>query len=267
MKNSNLTAKVCVKVYFPASFEALRLAFGIPLADFIQSLSLNNQWKENSGGKSKAQFIKSFDDLYILKQMSKNEFFMFQNYASEFFSYMWKLIKEQKESLLAKIYGIFEIAIQNNTFYFIAMENLFYGLNGELEIYDLKGSEKNRFVKSLKKNQTLLDTNFKIDKNNEPIGLIKKDYDYFEKAIENDSFFLSEHNLIDYSLLLIIDKKLGIVRMGIIDYLRIYTWDKQLEHMGKIVINAGTIPTITNPNDYGERFRIALKKAIMPVKG
>jgi len=259
--------KAKVTVYYPAFFEALRLASGISLFDFIQSLALNNHWKENSGGKSKARFIKSYDELYIIKQLQKNEFFMIHSYAQNFFSYMWKVLIGENESIMTKIFGLYEVSINNITYYYMVMENLFYGLKSEnLQIFDLKGSETNRFVKKVRNGQTLLDTNYKIQRNNEPLALYDKDFKFFKKASENDSNFLSDHNLIDYSLLLIIDEKNMKIRLGIIDFLRIYTWDKQLEHMGKIVINAGAVPTITNPNDYRERFINALKKYFMEAK-
>ena len=192
---------------------------------------------------------------------------MINNYARNFFGYMWKILIGETESIMTKIFGLFEVSINNTTYYYMVMENLFYGLNNEnLKIFDLKGSETNRFVKNSKNGQTLLDTNYKLERNNEPLALFEKDYIFFKNACENDTIFFSEHNLIDYSLLLIIDEKNNNVRMGLIDFLRIYTWDKQLEHMGKRVINAGAVPTITNPLDYRERFMIAIKKFFMEVK-
>lgn len=53
------------------------------------------------------------------------------------------------------------------------MQNIFYQLKIEQQIvYDLKGSETNRFaIPQLGKLFTGLDTNFKIDRNGEPIPL------------------------------------------------------------------------------------------------
>ena len=267
LKSKFFCEKTKVTIYYPTLFEALRMAYGISLSEFIQSIALNNQWKENSGGKSKAKFIKSYDELYIIKQLQKNEFFMIQSYAKNFFGYMWKVLNGSMESIMTKIFGLYEVSINNTTYYYIVMENLFYGLKSDnLKIFDLKGSETNRFMKKTKNSQTLLDTNYKLERNNEPLAIYEKDFRYFKKAYENDSSFLSEHNLIDYSLLLIIDEKNLNIRTGIIDFLRIYTWDKQLEHMGKIVINVGAIPTITNPFEYKERFINALKKFFMEAK-
>ena len=53
--------------------------------------------------------------------------------------------------------------------------------------------------------------------------------------------------------------------MGIIDYIRIFTWDKKVENEVKKVMTAGHIPTIINPNDYKDRFISAMSKYFMEV--
>ena len=52
------------------------------------------------------------------------------------------------------------------------MQNIFFGLSGNLKVYDLKGSEVNRLnlpQNEEDKNITGQDTNFKIDRNYEPL--------------------------------------------------------------------------------------------------
>lgn len=51
------------------------------------------------------------------------------------------------------------------------MENLFFGLKDDLIVYDLKGSEVNRWNR--KNTKTLLDTNYIIDRNGEPLSFYK----------------------------------------------------------------------------------------------
>jgi len=52
-------------------------------------------------------------------------------------------------SLLAKIYGMYEIRADGEKHYFSVMENLFYGIDREsCSSYDLKGSKKRRFTKN-----------------------------------------------------------------------------------------------------------------------
>ena len=150
------------------------------------------------------------------------------------------------------------------------MENLFLGMDWSegFKVYDLKGSEVNRYIKEegcMHVKQVFLDTNFKVDQNGEPLPLAAKDKKFCDKAFANDSKFLADHNLIDYSLLLIIDPKSYKVRMGIIDYLRIYTWDKYVEHYGKKVIKGGMIPTIINPDGYRDRFKEVMSKYFMEI--
>lgn len=67
----------------------------------------------------------------------------------------------------------------------------------------------------------------------------------------------------DYSLLLIVDDKSKFIKMGIIDYIRMYTWDKKVENEVKKVITAGHVPTIINPNDYRSRFLSAMNRYFM----
>ena len=146
------------------------------------------------------------------------------------------------------------------------MENLFYGFENDqklIKAYDLKGSLINRYIpkKNQKPNQVLLDTNFKEDFNGEPLALDRNIFELLSSAIHNDSLILSKINVIDYSLLVIIsdigESDMKLLRVGIIDYIRKYTWDKQLEHVGKIIINGLNTPTIISPNDYRDRFKAA----------
>ena len=113
------------------------------------------------------------------------------------------------------------------------------------------------------------DNNFKEDFNNEPIPLNKKIYDLLLISVYNDTLFLSSKEVVDYSLLLHIytdnEKKINYLRMGIIDYIRKYTWDKQLEHYFKVILNGFVVPTIIKPNKYKERFQEAIEKYFIGV--
>jgi len=65
----------------------------------------------------------------------------------------------------------------------------------------------------------------------------------------------------DYSLVVGIDFTNKQLIVGIIDYIRKYTWDKQLETLLKssgIVGGRGKVPTIISPKQYKTRFREAM---------
>jgi len=214
---------------------------------------------------------------------------MFIETGIQYFHHNAKFLFHKMPSALAKILGAYKIKIKSHktnkmeNYYMILMENLFYGKNenetkNTIKSYDLKGSKSNRYIaiKDQKPNQVLPDTNFKIDFNGEPIVLEKNMSELLKAAIHNDSLILSKMNVIDYSLLLIIDENENInneinaenkinfniksIRLGIIDYIRKYTWDKQLEHVGKVIINRLQVPTIVNPVNYKERFKEAIDK-------
>ena len=123
----------------------------------------------------------------------------------------------------------------------------------------------------------MLDTNFKEDFFGEPLSLKLSNFKLIYSAIVNDTLFLKNIDVVDYSLLLIIQDNndllstnnenldesnylpISNIRVEIIDYIRKYTWDKQLENIGKTIINGMKEPTIINPHDYRERFLESMK--------
>lgn len=78
---------------------------------------------------------------------------------------------------------MYEIRDKGASEFYLVMENLYYGMGDpkDLRVYDLKGSETNRWEKKL--NKVLLDTNFIVDRNAEPIPIVNHDYGYLDRAI------------------------------------------------------------------------------------
>ncbi|CAD8158468.1 unnamed protein product [Paramecium pentaurelia] len=255
-----------ILIYFPIQFEALRASFGITLNLFIKSLSVTGSWNA-SGGKSSSKFFKSDNELFVVKKFDdEKEFRMFEQFALDYFRQMHRHFYEsQKPSLLCKIFGMYEIRDKGNPEFYLIMENLYYGIGNQkdLLVYDLKGSETNRWEKKV--NKVLLDTNFIIDRNAEPIILQNDCYIYNDKAFQSDCKFLLRKQIVDYSLLLIINNNQKKIKMGIIDYLRFYTWDKETERLLKFVLKGGKVPTIINPNDYKQRFLTAIGRYFIHV--
>ena len=95
---------------------------------------------------------------------------------------MYRHFYESKPSLLSKIFGMFEIRDKGQTEYFLVMENLYFGMGdpSNLLIYDLTFRETNRL--EIKKKGVLLDTNYRIDRNSEPIPIHKENYRYNDRA-------------------------------------------------------------------------------------
>ena len=259
------TSRYQVFCYYPVQFEALRAYNGISIKDYILSLSSSRTWGENTGGKTGANFFKTNDQRFVFKEIKKKEFTMLLEFLETYLKYIWESCTAHQSSLLMKIYGVYEILDEKRSRYFIAMENLFFGMGTTIKVYDLKGSELNRYVqKKEDAKATLLDTNYKLDRNGEPLPIKSEFYEFINKAIINDTEFLASQNKMDYSLLLMYDEQTACLRMGIIDYLRSYDLEKQLESVGKRIIK-GTVPTVLEPDDYKERFRKAMKKYFVEV--
>ena len=284
-------SEIDIKIYYPRQFEALRIVYCSTYEDLLASMLESSVWSNVSGGKSKATFYKTKDEKYLFKSINRSEFQMFLEMAFHYFQHMDEYLFHKMPSLLTKTLGVYEIHMKKTgkeeNYYIMMMENLNYGLNlddiNSLKSYDLKGSLSNRYVskpkqqqpqqqqdlnkneneikKNINKNIVLHDSNFKEDNKNEPIPLNKEIYDILLIAVHNDTLLLSKIGIVDYSLLLHIYQKdnANYLRMGIIDYVRKYTWDKQLEHAVKIILNGFKAPTIVDPKEYKKRFNEAIK--------
>jgi 1-phosphatidylinositol-3-phosphate 5-kinase len=82
-------------------------------------------------------------------------------------------------------------------------------------------------------------------------------------SLYNDSKFLADVNVMDYSLVVGVDSKHGELVVGIVDYQRTYTWDKKLESWVKdsAFLGAGKgEPTIITPKEYRQRFVRAMER-------
>lgn len=80
-------------------------------------------------------------------------------------------------------------------------------------------------------------------------------------AIWNDTKFLQSVNVMDYSLLVGVDDHTKELVLGIVDYIRTFTWDKRFESWVKDLGGAGgKTPTIVTPKQYKQRFRSAMER-------
>lgn len=153
--------------------------------------------------------------------------------------------------------------------YIYISENLNFGIRPEDEQhiirYDLKGSTLNRFVKKQmgandQSRVVLHDNNFQLAFMGRPLPIRYTINRILHICINNDTLCLSKSNIVDYSLLTIIDTKRKKVRFGIIDYVQQYTLDKIFEGQFKRIINRGEVPTIVDPDKYKLRFKRAMKR-------
>lgn len=187
-------------------------------------------------------------------------------------------------SFLAKIFAMIKIKINKaKSFKLVLMENLASRL-GDPIIFDMKGSSLDR--------KTLLDTFKDIDEI--PRGVVYKDTDFLENVksfsvygeelaqikekIGKDTKMLEKNYIMDYSLLVLIEKVKSlketiiekafvathdnyIVFIGIIDFLQIYNLKKKLESKYKSFRSSSNIgASAISPLLYRERFMTMLER-------
>lgn len=78
---------------------------------FARSLCRSVVW-EARGGKSGSKFSKTIDDRFVLKEMSKTDISIFENFAPNYFEYLTQCSMKQQPTLLAKIFGVFKVTVR-----------------------------------------------------------------------------------------------------------------------------------------------------------
>uniref|UniRef100_A0A0D9XBX8 1-phosphatidylinositol-3-phosphate 5-kinase n=1 Tax=Leersia perrieri TaxID=77586 RepID=A0A0D9XBX8_9ORYZ len=267
LNNEKLTLKskyTVVCIYAKQFYDLRKICCPSEIA-YIASISRCKEWNAQ-GGKSKAFFAKSMDDRFIIKQIKKTEFDSFLKFGLEYFKHLGVSQASVNTTCLAKILGIYQVKeIRNGKetrTNFMVMENLLFGRN-IVRRYDLKGALFSRYVLDSKNpEKVLLDQNFIEDMRDMPIYIEGKTKNLMERAIWNDTAFLCRMNVMDYSLFVGVDKQKKELVFGIIDYLRQYTWDKQLESWVKtsLVVPKNLSPTVISPKEYKIRFRAFMSR-------
>ncbi|KAE9598078.1 hypothetical protein Lal_00004213 [Lupinus albus] len=259
--------KYSVTSYYAKRFEALRRICCPSELDYIRSLSRCKKWGAQ-GGKSNVFFAKTLDDRFIIKQVTKTELESFIKFGPEYFKYLSESIGSRSPTCLAKILGIYQITTKHlkggkeSKMDILVMENLLFRRT-VTRLYDLKGSSRSRYnPDSSGSNKVLLDQNLIEAMPTSPIFVGNKAKRLLERAVWNDTGFLASIDVMDYSLLAGVDEEKNELFIGIIDFMRQYTWDKHLETWAKASGILGgpknALPTVISPKQYKKRFRKAM---------
>ncbi|PSR91085.1 1-phosphatidylinositol-3-phosphate 5-kinase [Actinidia chinensis var. chinensis] len=266
--------KFSVTCYFAKQFDALRKKCCPNEVDFIRSLSRCKRWSAQ-GGKTNVYFAKSLDERLIVKQVQKTELESFEEFAPEYFKYLTDSLNSGSPTCLAKVLGIYQVTVKHlkggkeTKMDLMVMENLFFKRSIS-RVYDLKGSARSRYnADTTGSNKVLLDMNLLEALRTKPIFLGSKAKRSLERAVWNDTSFLASVDVMDYSLLVGVDDERNELVIGIIDFMRQYTWDKHLETWVKASGILGgprnASPTIISPKQYKKRFRKAMTTYFLTV--
>ncbi|XP_060652864.1 putative 1-phosphatidylinositol 3-phosphate 5-kinase [Drosophila nasuta] len=234
-----------------------------------RSLCSSVEW-EARGGKSGSRFCKTLDDRFVLKEMDKTDMNLIEQFAPEYFEYIGKCQQQEHQpTLLTKIFGVFKVSVKKKDSFveksLLVMENLFYGCDITNK-FDLKGSERNRLVDPSNQQGeiVLLDENLVQMSWSKPLYVLSHSKAVLRDAIQRDASFLERNRVMDYSLLVGLDTKRNVLVLGIIDYIRTYTFDKKLESLfkqtGLMGGGMGKKPTVVAPHLYKQRFVDAMDR-------
>ncbi|CAL1390131.1 unnamed protein product [Linum trigynum] len=258
--------KYTVTCYYAKRFEALRKICCPCDLDFVKSLSRCKKWGAQ-GGKSNVFFAKTLDDRFIIKQVTKTELESFIKFGPAYFKYLSQSISTRSPTCLAKILGIYQVSKQvkggkETKMDILVMENLLFRRD-VTRLYDLKGSSRSRYNPDTSgSNKVMLDQNLIEAMPTSPIFVGNKAKRLLERSVWNDTAFLASIDVMDYSLLVGVDEGKHELALGIIDFMRQYTWDKHLETWvkasGILGGSKNTTPTVISPQQYKKRFRKAM---------
>ena len=189
---------------------------------YLQSLARSSHW-DTTGGKSTSVFNRTLDERFVVKTISRVELDKFIASAPAYFDYMDRGFP----TVLSKVFGVYRLGNRNMA----VMEALFYARKVD-RIFDLKGSMRNRLVSKDKiadrKDVVLLDENFVEFIFGSPLLVSEKSKVALITSIFNDTLFLSRLHVMDYSLLVGVNEKEQTLYVGIIDWFRVFSWDKQV---------------------------------------
>eukprot|EP00898_Chlorokybus_atmophyticus_P001216 jgi/Chlat1/2095/Chrsp17S02689 len=268
--------KFSVTAYYAAQFEALRSkCFGGDF-QYIQSLCRCRKW-DAAGGKSNVYFAKTLDDRFVVKQVSRTELLSFLHFAPAYFQYLSNAIQQNRLTCLAKVFGCYQVTSKQSRaaggkemkMDIVVLENVLYQRHVS-QIFDLKGSMRSRYnAEPTEKNAVLLDENLVEIMGTTPILVDAPAKSALQEAVSHDTAFLAGLGVMDYSLLVGVDEEKQELVVGIIDFIRQYTWDKHLESWvkssGILGGPAGTAPTVVSPKQYMKRFRSAMSNYFVMV--
>lgn len=210
---------VCTE-YAPDVFAHTRQIDGYDIGSIQQSLgpeieaNVQSIFKAGEGmGKSGSFFFFSHDGTFLIKTMTLGDF----NAFKKLFRYYFEHINTQHDSLLARIYGVYSVKMdEQDPVYLIlmgssAMTTCIDGNPSQNYVkckFDLKGSMVKRDVPGdIHKNTAMLkDKNImRMKKEDQFLRFENDDINSIMNQMAKDVSLLSQFNLMDYSLLVVVE--------------------------------------------------------------
>jgi hypothetical protein len=288
--------------YCPFVFHHIRLIDKISIDDLLLSLApINNAKKikemKVSGGRGNNSLVSTWDKKVIVKTINEAEKKILIDKMIVKYHYLMK----DKKSILSRIYGIFKIELKDKGSINVILQKNMNDLPSETKLltFDFKGSTVDR--QTIDKKDIGLNMQKLISKYNSKVlkdidlGIVgmKFSLNYKERQkiisiIYNDSSFLQNLEVTDYSLVIFVHKyrkkdiinnkgcsriiesknKKYIFNFAIVDFLGTFNLEKKGEKLAKSLVGyikklKDTNFSVLEPNGYGMRFRNFCKEIII----
>ncbi|MGI4816789.1 MAG: hypothetical protein ACRYE7_02280 [Janthinobacterium lividum] len=189
--------------YAPKLFRYFRKSFNILEENYKNSFCDEPLKEISNPGASKSIFYITHDNKFIMKSVEGSENDCLLQLLSNYRKY---ILKHNQRSLLPKLSGFYRYESNEKKIKLLTMNNLKPSNINIYRKYDLKGSTYNRSVSTdgkSKRSVTFKDLDFK-QKFDRGLFVKKNTLSALLQIIEKDCEFLKRHNIMDYSLLLII---------------------------------------------------------------
>ena len=250
--------------YEPDVFSNIRQEYGwtnskIATA-FINRENFRDLQNENISGKSGGFIFRTHNAEIITKTITKQEKYLLLEILQK---YQERMINH-RESKIIRILGLYKIRSTKQSF--ILMENILKHEEKPLA-FDLKGSICGRYVAVTENVHEIMLKDQNIIQMNKKVKLDASKREEVLKALEDDSKFLQDLDIIDYSLIIGFYSRKMLVKdsyglqgneecsysLGIIDFLQQYTVSRKLEVIYKHIICKKNF-SMCPPDKYAERF-------------
>ena len=304
IKNDKRFININFKImsYCPFVFHHIRLIDKISIDDLLLSLApINNAKKikemKVSGGRGNNSLVSTWDKKIIVKTINETE----KKILIDKMIVKYHYLMQEKKSILSRIYGIFKIELKDKGSINVILQKNMNDLPSETKLltFDFKGSTVDR--QTIDKKDVGLNMQKLINKYNNKVlkdidlGIVgmKFSLNYKERQkiisiIYNDSSFLQNLEVTDYSLVVFVHKyrkkdiinikrcpriiesknKKFIFNFAIVDFLGTFNLEKKGEKLAKSLVGyikklKDTNFSVLEPNGYGMRFRNFCKEIII----
>ena len=244
----NIDTVISVEILQFFDFHLLRHILLENEKELFQSLKATQSLNVN-GGKSRSLFFETLDGRFIIKSLLPSELKQWERNHHAFLWYYMSGKLGSYPSILVPFLGVFVIRRSNvsETRAFVIMRNMANIIHGSLT-FDLKGMgpQRSRRARADSKIDTrspsctrgpsdvLWDDDLRSFCGHETFAMDEIMLDCLATSISNDTIFLSALDIVDYSMILSFNvddssPHLGRISVGIVDYLRVFSWEKRIE--------------------------------------